>query len=238
MRVSAKTLILLAMLGALTVAYAQSNAPPRADFRFSPQNPDTNTIITFDASSSRDPDGTIVKYEWDFNGDGKFDETKTTPTTTRLFDRAGEWRVNLRVTDNRGATGAISKIVKVTEAPVTIRRALLLPPSGSAAPGSTVRVVITLRINQTMNGLGLDEDPPTGWMVKEVQNGGAILKKSELQWLWTQRLSPGQIVAVIYDLVVPPTAPASTFALKGLLTSFSPRLAVAVVGDSEIRVAR
>jgi hypothetical protein len=61
MRVSAKTLILLAMLGALTVAYAQSNAPPRADFRFSPQNPDTNTIITFDASSSRDPDGTIVK---------------------------------------------------------------------------------------------------------------------------------------------------------------------------------
>jgi hypothetical protein len=81
MRVSAKTLILLAMLGALTVAYAQSNAPPRADFRFSPQNPDTNTIITFDASSSRDPDGTIVS---DTSGTstatGRFDETKTTPT--------------------------------------------------------------------------------------------------------------------------------------------------------------
>jgi PKD repeat protein len=240
MRVSVKTLILLAMLGALAVACAeaQSNAPPRADFRFSPQNPDTNTLVTFDASGSRDPDGTIVKYEWDFNGDGRFDEAKTVPTTTQLFDRAKEWRINLRVTDNRGATGSISKIVKVAEAPVTIRRALLLPPSGSAAPGSTVRVVITLRINQTMNGLGLDEDPPTGWTVKEVQNGGAILKKSELQWLWTQRFSPGQIVAVIYDLVVPPNAPANAFSLKGLLTSFSPRLATPVVGDSEIRVSR
>lgn len=240
MRISVKTLMLLTTLGLLTVslAQAQSNTPPRADFRFTPQNPDTNSLVTFDASGSRDPDGSIVKYEWDFNGDGKFDETKTVPTTTRLFDRAGEWRINLRVTDNRGATGSISKIIKVTEAPVTVRRSLALPPSGSVAPGQTVRVIIVLRINQTVNGLGLDEDPPKGWTVKEGQNGGAILKKSELQWLWMQRFSPGQIVAVIYDLVVPPNTPTSTFLLKGLLTSFSPRLVAPVVGDSEIRVSR
>lgn len=240
MRNCAKILMLLTVLGMLTVssAEAQSNTPPRADFRFTPQNPDTNTLVTFDASGSRDPDGSLVKYEWDFNGDGRFDEVKTVPTTTRLFDRAGEWRVNLRVTDNRGATGSISKIVKVTEAPVTVRRSLALPPSGTVAPGQTVRVIIVLKINQTINGLGLDEDPPKGWTAKEVQNGGAILKKSELQWLWTQRFSPGQTIAVIYDLIVPPNTPASTFSLKGLLTSFSPRLAASVVGDSEIRVSR
>jgi PKD repeat protein len=183
MRISVKTLMLLTALGVLTVAFAeaQSNTPPRADFRFSPQNPDTNTLVTFDASGSRDPDGTIIKYEWDFNGDGRFDEAKTVPTTTQLFDRAKEWRINLRVTDNRGATGSISKIVKVTEAPVTVRRSLVLPPSGSIAPSQTVRVIVVLRINQTVNGLGLDEDPPKGWTAKEVQNAGAILKKSELQ---------------------------------------------------------
>lgn len=240
MKVSIKTLILLTALGLLVASFAeaQSNAPPRADFRFTPQNPDTNTLVTFDASSSKDPDGSLVKYEWDFNGDGRFDEVKTVPATTRLFERAGEWRVNLRVTDNRGATGSISKIVKVTEAPVTVRRSLALPSSGSVAPGQTVRAIIILRINQTINGLGLDEDPPKGWTVKEVQNAGAILKKSELQWLWTQRFSPGQVVAVIYDLIVPPNTPANAFSLKGLLTSFSPRLAVSVVGDSEIRVSR
>jgi PKD repeat protein len=237
MRISLKTLVLLTAL-LVSFAEAQGNAPPRADFRFTPQNPDTNSLVTFDASSSKDPDGSIVTYEWDFNGDGKFDEVKTVPTTTRLFDRAGEWRINLRVTDNRGATGSISKIVKVTDAPVTVRRSLLLPPSGAVAPGQTVRVVVVARINQIVNGLGLDEDPPAGWTVKEVQNAGAILKKSELQWLWTQRFSPGQIVAVIYDLVVPPSTPAKAFPVKGLLTSFSPRLAVSVVGDSEIRVSR
>ncbi len=240
MRISIKTLMLLTTLGILLVslAEAQSNTPPRADFRFTPQNPDTNTLVLFDASISKDPDGSIVKYEWDFNGDGRFEEIKTVPTTTQLFDRAKEWRINLRVTDNRGATGSISKIVKVTEAPVTVRRSLALPPSGSVAPGSTVRVIVVLRINQTINGLGLDEDPPKGWTAKEVQNAGAILKKSELQWLWTQRLSPGQIIAVIYDLVVPSNAPANAFPLKGLVTSFSPRLAAPVVGDNEIRVSR
>lgn len=240
MRNSLKTLILLTALGALLVSFAeaQGNTPPRADFRFTPQNPDTNTLVMFDASASKDPDGTIIKYEWDFNGDGRFDDVKTVPTTTRLFDRAGEWRINLRVTDNRGATGSISKIVKVIEAPVTVRRSLALPPSGTVAPGQTVRVIVILRINQTINGLGLDEDPPKGWTVKEVQNAGAILKKSELQWLWTQRFSPGQIVAVIYDLLVPPSAPTNAFSLKGMLTSFSPRLAAPVVGDSEIRVSR
>ncbi len=239
MRISIKTL-LLTTLGLLLVslAEAQSNTPPRADFRFTPQNPDTNTLVLFDASISKDPDGSIVKYEWDFTGDGRFEETKTLPTATRLFDRAGEWRINLRVTDNRGATGSISKIVKVTEAPVTVRRSLALPPSGSVAPGSTVRVIVVLRINQTINGLGLDEDPPKGWTAKEVQNAGAILKRSELQWLWTQRFSPGQIIAVIYDLVVPSNAPANAFPLKGLVTSFSPRLAAPVVGDDEIRVSR
>ncbi len=238
MRISIRILLLLATLLAVSCAEAQSNTPPRADFRFTPPNPDTNTLVLFDASSSKDPDGSIVKYEWDFNGDGKFDEVKTAPTTSRFFDRAGEWRINLRVTDNRGATGSISKILKVTAAPVTVRRSLALPPSGSVAPGQTVRVIVILRINETINGLGLDEDPPKGWTAKEVQNAGAILKKSELQWLWTQRLSPGQIVAVIYDLIVPSNAPTTTFSLKGLLTSFSPRLVAPVVGDSEIRVSR
>lgn len=238
MRSSLTMLMLFFMLGLWGGAQAQSNTPPRADFRFTPQNPDTNTIVLFDASASKDPDGTIIKYEWDFNGDGRFDEAKTAPTATRLFERAGEWRINLRVTDNRGATGSLSKIVKVTDAPVMVRRSLALPPSGSVAPGQTVRVIVVLRINQTVNGLGLDEDPPPAWTMKEIQNGGAILKKSELQWLWTQRFSPGQIVAVVYDLVVPPNAPVNVFPVKGLVTSFSPRLAVSVVGDSEIRVAR
>jgi hypothetical protein len=238
MKIFLKLLSLLIAMGMLTLspAEAQGNASPRADFRTMPTNPDTNTFVLFDASSSKDPDGSIVRYEWDFNGDGRFDEVKATPTVTRLFDRAGDWRINLRVTDNRGAVGSISKIVRVSEAAVVTRRAIVLPPGGKATAGQTVRVIVQLRINQTVNGLGLDEDPPLGWAMREVQNAGAILKKTELQWLWTQRLSPGQTLTIIYDLVVPLGTPATVFKLTGRLTSFSPRLSAPVVGDTEVPV--
>jgi hypothetical protein len=238
MRTFVKVLSLLAAVGmlALSPAEAQGNASPRADFRTTPTNPDTNTPVLFDASGSKDPDGSIVKYEWDFNGDGRFDEMKTTPTTTRLFDRAGDWRINLRVTDNRGATGSISKIVRIAESAVTTRRQITLPPGGQVTTGQTVRVTVHVRINQAINGLGLDEDPPSGWAARESQNAGALFKKAELQWLWAQRLQAGQTLTVVYELIVPPGTPAGLFKLSGQLTSFSPRFSVPVVGDAEIRV--
>lgn len=217
------------------VAHTQSNQAPRADFRTSPAHPDTNTVVLFDASSSRDPDGQIVKYEWDFNGDGKFDETKTVPTTSRLFDRAGDWRINLRVTDNRGATASISKVLKIVEAPVTLRRQIALPASGRVTAGQSLRVTIQIRINKPINGLGLDEDPPANWAVRERENAGAVFKRSQMQWLWSRRFEPGQTLTVVYEVTVPPGTRPGLFKFSGQLTSFSPRLAVSVVGDTELQ---
>lgn len=217
------------------LATAQNNASPRADFRVSPNNPDTNTLVVFDASASRDPDGTIAKYEWDFNGDGKFDEVKTTPTTSRLFDRGGDWRVNLRVTDNRGAVGSISKIVKISEAPVTLRRQIALPANGRVTAGQNLRVTLQISVHKPLNGLGLDEDPPANWTIRERDNAGAIFKRSQLQWLWSRKLEPGQTITVIYELVVPPGTRPGVFKFSGQLTSFSPRLAIPIVGDAELR---
>jgi PKD repeat protein len=44
-------------------------SPPIASFSYCPKNPVVNETITFNASFSDDPDGTIENYEWDF-GDG------------------------------------------------------------------------------------------------------------------------------------------------------------------------
>jgi PKD repeat protein len=66
-----------------------------------------NIPLTFDGSGSYHPDPfrKIVKYEWDFNGDGVFDSASSEPTATYTYtDNPSTlpktYRVTLRVTDN------------------------------------------------------------------------------------------------------------------------------------------
>lgn len=72
--------------------------------------------VGFSAFGSNDPDGTILLYEWDFDGDGTWDyqdansaDTKFTYTTT------GFHQAVLRVTDNDGLTGTGKVGIKTWE---------------------------------------------------------------------------------------------------------------------------
>jgi len=87
---------------------------PIADFTYSPPNPLINELVTFDASASRDPDGTIVDYSWDF-GD---DQTGSGEIVTHTYTSLGTYIVTLNVTDNDGFTGVKSSQIHVTKAPV------------------------------------------------------------------------------------------------------------------------
>jgi len=54
--------------------------------------------VTFDASSSQDPDGYIISYTWDF-GDGNV-TTAEDPVTNHTYAAGGIYNVTLTVTDN------------------------------------------------------------------------------------------------------------------------------------------
>ncbi|HET6347844.1 MAG TPA: PKD domain-containing protein [Candidatus Krumholzibacteria bacterium] len=57
-------------------------------------------------ASGTDIDGTIVKYEWDFENDGTFDySSPTTPNTSHTYVNPGSYTAKLRVTDNSGSVG-------------------------------------------------------------------------------------------------------------------------------------
>ncbi|RJS77707.1 PKD domain-containing protein, partial [Methanophagales archaeon] len=86
--------------------------PPVASFTYSPESPKVGEEITFDASSSYDTDGTIVKYEWDF-GDGNRTEGEV---VKHAYSKAGNYTVKLTVTDNDGLQDSISKAVFVGNA--------------------------------------------------------------------------------------------------------------------------
>ena len=69
--------------------------------------------VSFDGSGSYDPDGTIVSYDWAF-GAGT---TGTGVTTTHAYLTAGNYTVTLTVTDNEGATGTDTAIIRVYKPP-------------------------------------------------------------------------------------------------------------------------
>jgi len=107
------------------------NIPPTASFFFTPVSPITagQTTVNFNAEASRDSDGTIASYAWNF-GDGTAPQSSTTPTITHVFpDQPGlrcitaTYAVQLTVTDNKGASTSTSEQVTVIEP----------PPPGSAA---------------------------------------------------------------------------------------------------------
>ena len=93
----------------------EPNQKPEADFEFSPENPEVDEDVTF-TSTSTDLDGHITDWAWEVDGQKVSDQEEFTQT----FDRARDYTVRLRVTDNDGAQDAVTKTVTVnaqTEAP-------------------------------------------------------------------------------------------------------------------------
>lgn len=91
-----------------------ANALPTAKF-----NVDTTSIFTGDkvtfTSSSSDPDGKIVSYIWDFEGDGFFNNAPTkNPSIEHSFSgkKTAGYEVRLKVIDDKGGE-AVSEVVKI-----------------------------------------------------------------------------------------------------------------------------
>lgn len=110
---------ILAVVGILTVlcivltacispsGSIETNQDPVANFAVQTGSKTLNVI--FYGSSSFDPDGEVVLWNWDF-GDGKDSSGETVAHT---YMNPGTYLVRLRVQDNGGAYGEITKDVAV-----------------------------------------------------------------------------------------------------------------------------
>jgi C1A family cysteine protease len=86
-------------------------SPPVALFNYTPAYPETGKAVTFNASLSYDPDGTIVSYEWEF-GDGN-SVTTAFPVVQHTYASSGIYFVSLTVTDDDGLTASASRQIMV-----------------------------------------------------------------------------------------------------------------------------
>ena len=83
--------------------------PPIADFTVNPQAGDVNTTFQFDGGRSRDPDGPIAIYNWNF-GDGA---TASGKNVSHKYAKEANFTVRLTVHDNSGMEDSTTGLVSV-----------------------------------------------------------------------------------------------------------------------------
>jgi YD repeat-containing protein len=113
------------------VEFNNENAVPNASFTLSPNPAQPGQSVFFNGLSSSDPDGTILKYEWDLDGNGTYEtDTGSTPTVSHSYATAGTVTVGLRVTDDNGGTGVATRTL-------TIKTPASPPVTPSTTPTTT-----------------------------------------------------------------------------------------------------
>jgi PKD repeat protein len=74
---------------------------------------DESEVVQFSGAGTIE-NGTIVLYEWDFDGDGVFEwSSEDNGITTFIYNEVGKYVATLRVTDNLGATATDNKTIRV-----------------------------------------------------------------------------------------------------------------------------
>lgn len=84
---------------------------PSASFT-APSGAPEGSAVTFDGSSSSDPDGTIASYRWNW-GDGS---SATGANPSHTYVKAGTYNVTLTVADDAGQTESVSHPVTIVAA--------------------------------------------------------------------------------------------------------------------------
>ena len=103
---------MVASLGVLLSGCWLLNTLPEAKFTASATSGTAPLTVNFSAILSRDADGILVKFEWDF-GDGT---SGSGESASHTYAAAGSFTVVLRVTDDKGATDTAERTISVTAA--------------------------------------------------------------------------------------------------------------------------
>jgi BNR repeat-containing family member/PKD domain/Concanavalin A-like lectin/glucanases superfamily len=122
-----------------------ANVPPVADAEPAIRAGHAPLEVRFDASASRDPDGSVADYSWDF-GDGS-SASDTGVDATHTYTAGGRYFPTLTVTDGDGATSKLVEEILVD-----------LPAAPTAHTGGAS--------GTTVHGAVVPENQATSWFVE------------------------------------------------------------------------
>jgi PKD repeat protein/KaiC/GvpD/RAD55 family RecA-like ATPase len=184
---------------AISVDETIINSSTIASFTILPAQPSLGGLITFNASSSYDMNGTIGSYMWDF-GDGNTTETGIS-TITHSYALPGDFNVTLTIFNTQGHNASTSQRISLQIHNVAIVNVAL--SSTETEIGQTVNITvkaknkgtapesfsITVLRNETVIASELVSDlPPEServlvfyWNASNVQNGSKFLIQAKAE---------------------------------------------------------
>lgn len=112
------------------VKYFAANRPPVARATANPSYGTTPLAVSFDGSSSDDPDGDTLSYTWDLDGDGMYGDS-IAPKLTHSYPDAGTYRVQLKVSDSDGASDTLDQPLEIAAGNTPPRATMGSPLSGT-----------------------------------------------------------------------------------------------------------
>ncbi|MEZ5338111.1 MAG: PKD domain-containing protein [bacterium] len=97
----------------ISITFDDSNPPPQPEGNLPPEiivvadvtSGDAPLRVEFDASQSSDPDGEIVLYSWDWEGDGQVDaSSQSSPYAYHIYNDTGWYQPEITVWDDLGGS--------------------------------------------------------------------------------------------------------------------------------------
>jgi len=216
-----------------------TNRPPTVSFFVTPAMVHINEPVTFDASATYDPDGSVSLYEWDLDGDGLFELTTSDPVVTHTYATSGLKSVTLRATDAFGTTDRETITLDVGALAVNVTRTI---STIAALPGSTFLVVVRFEPQMDLAGVGVEENLPVGWKVKPLESAGAAFKRADVQWVFVDQIRAHTTKVISYEVTVPTsdqliaTTLPVCFTITGTFQAMTPFMEISVEGDSKIEI--
>lgn len=113
-----------------------TNIAPTAVAAVSKNSAMTGEELTFDASQSYDPDGSIVRYQWKF-GDGSESDGQI---VKHSYASASKYTFTLTVTDDKQSTGETTGQITIDDKP---SRFTITPSSGTIQAGQSAEIKVT-----------------------------------------------------------------------------------------------
>jgi hypothetical protein len=135
--------------------------PPTAALAVSPSPAIQGQPVSVDASGSSDVDGSVVSYDFDFQGDGVPDVTGTTnPRQTFTYASPGTFHPTVTVHDDENQTDTAARRLDVGTPPAVAPLGATLPPASRNLPpaitlvrkGTKGRLRFTVRCDSRCTG--------------------------------------------------------------------------------------